>query len=91
MAVAYDARRATADVDAVFVPTSEVRSAVRRVAASLGLDEDWLGKPTLTVPSSDWGEHGFPTSPPTSVGFCTLLTRTHSEWIRISRYGECRF
>jgi hypothetical protein len=42
MAVAYDARRATADVDAVFVPTSEVRAAARRVAERLGLDDDWL-------------------------------------------------
>jgi Nucleotidyltransferase of unknown function (DUF6036) len=42
MAVAYDARRATVDVDAVFSPTTEVRSAARRVADRLGLDEDWL-------------------------------------------------
>jgi hypothetical protein len=42
MAVAYDARRATVDVDAVFSPLAEVRSAARRVAARLGLDEDWL-------------------------------------------------
>jgi Nucleotidyltransferase of unknown function (DUF6036) len=42
MAVAYDARRATVDVDAVFVPADEVRRAARRVAGRLGLDENWL-------------------------------------------------
>jgi hypothetical protein len=42
MAVAYDARRATVDVDAVFEPSLEVRHAARRVAERLGLDDDWL-------------------------------------------------
>ena len=42
MAVAYDARRATTDVDAVFVPSKEVRTAALRVAEELGLEEDWL-------------------------------------------------
>ncbi len=42
MAVAYDARRATTDVDAVFVPSKEVRTAASRVAEELGLEEDWL-------------------------------------------------
>jgi hypothetical protein len=42
MAVAYDARRATADVDAVFVPSKEVRIAALRVAEKLGLEENWL-------------------------------------------------
>lgn len=42
MAIAYDTRRSTADVDAVFVPTAEVREAARRVADRLGLAEDWL-------------------------------------------------
>ena len=40
MAVAYDARRATTDVDAIFVPSKEVRTAALRVAAVLGLEED---------------------------------------------------
>ena len=35
MAVAYDARRATTDVDAVFVPSKEVRTAASRVAEEL--------------------------------------------------------
>lgn len=42
MAIAYDARRATTDVDAVFVPVKEVRTAARRVAEELGLEDDWL-------------------------------------------------
>ena len=42
MALAYDARRATVDVDATFLPASEVRHAARRVADQLGLEPDWL-------------------------------------------------
>lgn len=42
MAIAYDARRSTADVDAVFAPTTEVREAARAVADRLELAEDWL-------------------------------------------------
>ena len=42
MAVAYDARLATTDVDAVFVPSKEVRIAASRVAQERGLEEDWL-------------------------------------------------
>jgi methylmalonyl-CoA mutase cobalamin-binding subunit len=42
MAVAYEARRATTDVDAVFAPSKEVRTAASRVAKELGLEEDWL-------------------------------------------------
>lgn len=42
MAVAYDARRATTDVDAVFAPSKEVRTAALRVAEELGLEEEWL-------------------------------------------------
>jgi hypothetical protein len=42
IALAYDARRATRDVDAVFAPSTEVRSASRRVAEARGLEPDWL-------------------------------------------------
>ena len=42
MAIAYDTRRATSDVDAVFVPSSEVRTAASRVAEKLNLEPDWL-------------------------------------------------
>lgn len=42
MALAYDARRATVDVDAVFAPSAEVRSAAVRVAEQLGFEPDWL-------------------------------------------------
>lgn len=42
MAIVYDARRATADVDAVFVPSAEVREAARRVAERMDLEEGWL-------------------------------------------------
>lgn len=42
MALAYDARRATVDVDAIFVPAAEVRNAAVRVAERLELEADWL-------------------------------------------------
>jgi hypothetical protein len=42
MAIAYDTRRATADVDAVFAPSGEVGSAALRVAKRLHLEPDWL-------------------------------------------------
>lgn len=42
LAVAYDATRATRDLDAVFIPTNTVRQAAAAVAQHRGLAEDWL-------------------------------------------------
>lgn len=42
MALAYDARRATRDLDAVFAPTAVVRKAAAAIAEQHGLEEDWL-------------------------------------------------
>jgi hypothetical protein len=42
LAVAYDAMRATRDLDAVFIPTDTVRQAAAAVAQHRGLTEDWL-------------------------------------------------
>jgi hypothetical protein len=42
LAVAYDATRATRDLDAVFVPAGIVRQAAAAVAEQRGLAEDWL-------------------------------------------------
>jgi hypothetical protein len=42
LAVAYDATRATRDLDAVFIPSDVVRQAATAVAAREGLAEDWL-------------------------------------------------
>lgn len=40
--LAYDERRATRDIDAVFVPKTEVYAAAARVAAALDLPDGWL-------------------------------------------------
>ncbi len=54
MALAYDERRATEDVDAVFAPTQEVRAAAARVGERFGFEPDWLNDAVKTfVPGED--------------------------------------
>jgi hypothetical protein len=50
LAVAYDAMRATRDLDAVFIPTDVVRQAAAAVAEREGLAEDWLADRGCRVP-----------------------------------------
>lgn len=42
LALAFNTRRATRDLDAVFEPKSEVYDEARRMAAERGLPDDWL-------------------------------------------------
>lgn len=42
MALAYNTRRSTRDIDAVFEPKAVVYEAARRVAVRRGVDPDWL-------------------------------------------------
>jgi hypothetical protein len=42
MALAYNTRRSTRDIDAVFEPKTEVYAAAVRVAETHGLSRDWL-------------------------------------------------
>jgi len=44
MALAYDARRATRDIDAVFQPHGVVVEEARAVAAEMGLPQWWLNE-----------------------------------------------
>lgn len=42
MVLAFDARNATKDVDAIFEPSSKIRKAIKAIADDLGLPEDWM-------------------------------------------------
>jgi hypothetical protein len=42
MCLVFEARKATKDIEAIFRPTREIRSAVRTVAKRFDLPEDWL-------------------------------------------------
>jgi len=58
MALAYNARRMTSDVDGVFAPKQEVYEAARRVASRHpGLDPDWIndGAKGMVPPSAQNG------------------------------------
>jgi Nucleotidyltransferase of unknown function (DUF6036) len=60
MAIAYDTRRATADVDAVFAPLSEVRRAAIQVAERLHLEPEWLNDgANAFMPGEDENRIGF--------------------------------
>jgi hypothetical protein len=49
MALAYDARRATRDIDAVFKPHGIVLEEARTVADELGLPDWWLNEQALAA------------------------------------------
>ena len=59
IALAYDERRATRDIDAVFVPKNEVYAAAARVGAALDLPEGWLND---AVKGFLQGPDSFPTT-----------------------------
>ena len=42
MCLVYDARPSTKDIDAVFKPTNQIRDAIKKVAKTNGLKDDWI-------------------------------------------------
>ena len=42
MVLAFDARNATKDVNAIFEPSSKIRKAIKAIADDLGLPDDWM-------------------------------------------------
>ena len=48
MMIAYDCRKATKDVDAIFRPAGAIEPLIRRVAAELKLPEDWMNSGVKT-------------------------------------------
>ncbi len=65
MMLAFQARQATKDVDAIFAPAREIRAAAAKVAAELGLDETWLndGAKGFASPSGDYSDQVLPQYP----------------------------
>jgi hypothetical protein len=61
VAMAFDARRATADIDATMRPSAEVYAEARAMARELGLNDGWLnsaGAGYLPNLPDDWAEAG---------------------------------
>src|SRR3989338_6107306 len=42
MCLVFNARKATKDIDAIFSPAKEIRSAAKEVARKFSLPDDWL-------------------------------------------------
>ena len=60
MMIAYDCRKATKDVDAIFHPAEEIAPLIRRVAIELKLPEDWMNSGVKTFVGTREARVGFP-------------------------------
>jgi hypothetical protein len=65
MMLAFNAREATKDVDAIFAPTREIRLAASRVAEEMGIQSDWLndGAKGFASPNGDYSDKTLPQFP----------------------------
>ncbi len=48
MMIAYDCRKATKDIDAIFHPAGAIEPLIRQVAAEMNLPEDWMNSGVKT-------------------------------------------
>jgi hypothetical protein len=74
MAMAYDARRATRDIDAVFEPHGVVVEEARTVAAELGLPHWWLNEQATTILGTNRSDRSRSCRPASCCVFGVWLT-----------------
>lgn len=60
MMIAYDCRKATKDVDAIFHPAGAIEPLIRQVAVELKLPEDWMNSGVKTFVGTREAWVGFP-------------------------------
>ncbi len=87
MALAYDARRATRDIDAVFQPHGMVLEAAQEVAAQLGLPRWWLNEQAsvYVAPGGDGAAPRVFDHPGPSAGSLARTPARHEDACRASR------
>lgn len=72
MALAYNTRRATRDIDAIFQPKQDVYAAAERVGSRHGLPDGWLNDSVKgLLPGEDPGQRTYFTSPGISVSIAS--------------------
>lgn len=88
MLLAYDARRTTKDVDAIFHPSDVGRRLIARVAAERGLAEDWLNDNVRMFLSANEAKNELPLPNVSRAGL--HLTRPTAKYLLAMKVMACR-